>query len=1259
MGLFMEDMDFCWRVHAAGYRVRVITDAIAYHAQAASRHRRAVSVGRRVRMLDRRNGLLALLGNLPMRPMVKAAAGNVLVSLQRIAFFLLAKRLAAAMDESSALISVLCHPVRLIRMRARRSRGRRAAYSRVRADLPSGRSARRVVEFVLSTMSRSQPDTSGAHHASSDPTEDDSMLVDNGLGRRLLTSPSLLTFAALLAISLTVGRSLIGSGPLGGGALVPAWGGASNLWASYLQSFHPTGIGSTTAAPPWIAVIAAIATLLGGKAWLAIDVIVIGCVPLAGMTAMLAVRKVSTSPAVRVWASVTYALLPVATGIVASGRFGTAVAFIVLPLILAQVGRMITAAGPRATRAAWATGLLVAIGAAFVPLLWVVTVIACLAAAIIYRATRPGLLRNLVIAALTPPVLLLPWSLTLFSHPADLLLEAGLPQSGAPVGSLPARALMLLSPGGPGLPPYWITAGLVVAALAALLAGRGRRLIAAGWGIAVFGLLIAVLASHLTVRSAAAGQIVVWPGLPLALAALGLLLAAAVGAGALGRLLARVKGLGAVASGRGPWAALLALVACSTPLLAAVAWLSTGVSGPIHPVSKPVVPELVAATAGQGLQVRTLVVSSSGGRVSYLLLRGPSPSMADTALTPPVDAQRALSGAVAALTTPGGGQAADQARLLAELDIGYVLVQAPVGNLLASALSNVSGLRLYSTTSSYTLWQLDTPPARVMVREPGGAVVAIPSGQVGVSGAAVPAAGGTLLLSEPAGGWTASLNGHRLVEVPSPAGSWAQAFRLPKGGGKLSIGYSGFTRDLMLVVELLAFLVVVGLALPGIHVAEQEAPSARRAADAHMPRAAGSRHAVTGELAESGEPPAVAAAGRRTGLAGAAVAAGALQSRSQRLARSTRNRAGRGRLAARERARRAGRSMAGREMPADGQPRDAHPSAPRLADAWPYADQGDAPPDTRLADAWPHAAGESRQTPRSDLLRSEPLVSRDGGDHLDTGPRRGRLTGQPGRAMSYSDEPDRDLGRRLDSSATDPGGELHDGYAEESPGRRAPAAGRPPSGRSASGEWPYADLDAGAAGDRGAGYGRSPSGRSPSGQWPSLDPGDRGDGGERADADRSGWGQEQGTGAYGRADETRAMSGQRPYDEPELAHGAARPVRPDWQPDPDLGYREQREQRRGRLGSWRQARHRSGRPGRDRSAVEPPPAWPGADQALEPLPPVDGSSRRQTARSAWQPAEGGRSWADGGDQDWDDNQWSAPRTDHEAGYGPDYEGDSW
>ena len=66
MALFREDVDFCWRVHAAGFRVRVITDAVVFHAQAAARRRRAVSVGRRPQLLNRRNALLTLgFGNLP------------------------------------------------------------------------------------------------------------------------------------------------------------------------------------------------------------------------------------------------------------------------------------------------------------------------------------------------------------------------------------------------------------------------------------------------------------------------------------------------------------------------------------------------------------------------------------------------------------------------------------------------------------------------------------------------------------------------------------------------------------------------------------------------------------------------------------------------------------------------------------------------------------------------------------------------------------------------------------------------------------------------------------------------------------------------------------------------------------------------------------------------------------------------------------------------------------------------------------------
>ena len=73
----------------------------------------------------------------------------------------------------------------------------------------------------------------------------------------------------------------------------------------------------------------------------------------------------------------------------------------------------------------------------------------------------------------------------------------------------------------------------------------------------------------------------------------------------------------------------------------------------------------------------------------------------------------------------------------------------------------------------------------------------VASGAVGVSGASVPAAGGTLLLAEPAGGWSASVNGHALTPVASPAGSWAQAFRLPPGGGHADDQPNALLHDLV------------------------------------------------------------------------------------------------------------------------------------------------------------------------------------------------------------------------------------------------------------------------------------------------------------------------------------------------------------------------------------------------------------------------------------------------------------------------------
>ena len=708
----------------------------------------------------------------------------------------------------------------------------------------------------------------------------------------MLTRPGVLLTLALIVITIAAERSLVTAGTLSGGALLPAWEGSSSLWSQFLQAYHPAGIGSASAGPPYVGMLALLATVLLGKSWLAVNVLLLGCVPLAGISAFLALGRVAPSVAVRVWAAASYALLPVAFGAISAGRLGSAVAFALIPVIGMLAGRMFSQPRKLARRAAWATGLTVTVGTAFVPLLWPIAAAGAVVALLAFRGSVRALLANLAIVVLTPPVLLLPWLIQYLEHPSLLLLEAGLARPGLAAATLPARSLLLLSPGGPGLPPFWASAALVLAGLAALLASGRRKLVAAGWTVALLGFAAALLASRTTVTQPGGQQVVAWPGIALAVAAAGLLLAAAAGADGLGRALSSGgrSGVRRVASARGFPAAILALVACTAPVLGAAYWLMNGTSGPIGPATGQIVPSLVS-TAGSGRQLRTLVLTTgAGGKVSYLLLRGASPQFSYPDVTPVPAAQAALTKAVASLVAPGGGEAANQSQELARFDIGFVLVRAPIPGGLAGVLNSVSGLTEVSLTSSFDLWRLTTLPSRVSVIEPSGAVVQVGSGAIGVSGAPAPAAGGTVLLAEPAGGWSASVSGHALTPVASPAGSWAQAFRLPAGGGTLTISRNALWHDLVMALELLAFLFVAALALPGIRsTAEMEAAAAAAVAagsagpdaDAGNDEAAASRPDHAGPDGDEDDETA-GSPGREPAVAGAAAAASGRSGRQRR-----------------------------------------------------------------------------------------------------------------------------------------------------------------------------------------------------------------------------------------------------------------------------------------------------------------------------------------------------------------------------------------
>ena len=815
--LFRDDVDFCWRAQGAGYRVQVVTDAVLYHRELSARRRRDTANGqpRRLRQLDRRNALYVLAVNLPLLTMLRVMTGCVAGSLVRAAYFLMTKQLDLAAAQLYGVAGLFGHPLRLWRARRRRAAWRREGYSAARTFIPPGRTLAHLAEDIAGLVSSGPPQASGGtHQAASEEPEDEQFVDAQSVARRIVANPGVQLFVALTVIALVAERRLLGTSPLGGGALVPAWGSASRLWAEYLAGFHAVGVGSTASAPPYLAVVAALATVLGGQAWLAVDVLLLGCVPLAGMTAYLATRRLAMATAARVWLAAAYALLPVATGAVAAGRLGTAFAFVMLPLIGMSAARMVTAPRRQARRAAWATGLLIALGAAFAPLLWPLGVLGAVFVLAVRRGLSSNDRLNAAIVVVTPFLILFPWSLHLLTTPAAFLTEAGVQSPGLTSPALGPSALLLLSPGGPGLPPLWVTIGLGLAVAAALLPHRRSEVTVAGWCVAVVGLIAAIAVSRITVTPAGGGAPAKgWPGVAMAVAALGLLVAAAPAAQWLAETASRRSG--AVGGARKLLAGAALAAAASAPVLVAVYWVADGVRGPIGSVATPLLPAFVSASSSSGGQYRTLVLRPAGASLTYTLVRQSDPTLGEPELTAASAAAAALDRQVAALGAQQGADAGDPGLVLGDFGIKWVMLPGPVNQALAQRLDASVGLVPVSKAPAYDLWQVSGPVARVRVVAKDGTVTPLAAQPVGMTAVSAPAAGGTLVLAEPYGGWTAMLGGTALKPLPAPVNGWAQGFTLPAGGGQLVITRNDLARNVSLIAELVAVLAICVLALPG------------------------------------------------------------------------------------------------------------------------------------------------------------------------------------------------------------------------------------------------------------------------------------------------------------------------------------------------------------------------------------------------------------------------------------------------------------
>lgn len=838
--LFRDDLDLCLRAHLAGHRVVVATNAVVRHAGAASSGLRQPDVpGGQRRAIDRYGALYSLLANTDRHGLALGVPRLLVGSLLRSLLLFVGKRPGDAVDELHALLRLVRSLPRVVRVRSARA-GRRSLTVRQIRHLYAGRGAwaRYYSDAAGRGLQRMLGETAVRRRGvETGPSElGEEVEFGAGLLRRTLARPGVLLALGLTVVALVADRALLGNGLLQGGGLLPAPAGASDWWREYAASWHAVGPGTTDAAPPYLVVLALLSTICFGKPWFVVDVLMLGAVPLAAITAYLAARRLTSSTSLRLWGAATYALVPAMTGSVAGGRLGAVVGIILLPLVL-LAGARVLAVDPRrgGWRRAWGAGMLLAVATAFAPLLYVVTVPVLVIWALALRvsagpARRGSAIRRTaaaLVVAVVPPVLLLPWSISVAHRPSLLLGVAGMPVGGVHPPLSPPTALFVLWPGGPGLPPPWLYTPLLLAGLAGLLRLTGRARANIGWTLTFTGLAAALIVSGLTAGSPGGdGHVEGWSGIPTALMASGLVLAAVVAADGVRARLERRS-----FSWRQPLAGLLAVLSALVPVAAALAWLVRGADDPLQRGPATVLPAFVAADLDTPQHPRALVLGAAGSSTGsstlarYTVTTAVSPRLGQTDLVLPRDGRRALDRAVRALA---GGSDTSAAAALAAFGIRYVVVPAPGPAAdLVRGVDLTAGLSRESTTGSAAIWQVAPKVSWAQIIDPAlagdarrGAPIDVDAFAAHlptpvVSGAHIPAGSPQRLLTIAAvrdSGWTARLDGKPLP--PVTAFGWAQAWRLPGDGGRLTISHDAASRHWWLVGEGLLLLTVLALAMP-------------------------------------------------------------------------------------------------------------------------------------------------------------------------------------------------------------------------------------------------------------------------------------------------------------------------------------------------------------------------------------------------------------------------------------------------------------
>lgn len=735
--IFGNDIDFGWRAAKVGHATRVIPQAIVFHAEAAHRGlRRTELTGRHTHFQERRAALFTLLANMPGRRVPFQVVRLFLGSLLRALGFLVVRSPGEAADEVAAAASVMLRPGKIREARRRRAVDARAgAEHDVRHLLaPAWLPYRHGLDFLTDLGSAASlqaadvaerrraarsaggatPVEAGRERArettSVDVDDEDAYLQDSGFVARFLTNPVAVALLVFVVLAVVAARAAFGS--VTGGAISPVPADVSDWWRLHVEARHPLGTGTDVPAPAYVLPFALLATLLGGSTGAVVSLVMLVAVPFAawGAWRLLGVLGHLVDARglprwVRAWGAVTYALVPATSGAWGEGRFGTVVAAALLPWVTRAALGFADPERDGRWRAAWRTGLLLALATAFVPGVWLFALLAAVIVVGAGLAVAPRLLKDASVwgppaAAIgSVPVLLAPWLLPLLvtGSAPGLLLEAG----RLPVDDVFFSGLVTGRLGDHGA-PWWIGIVLVVLAVLALLPRATRVPVLVTWLTLLAAAVVAAALSFVAMRLPVVDT---RPSLGLFVVILqgGFVVATAMGADAFIRRLS--------AGDHPAWqravAGLLAVIAALVPLGGLVWWL-TDPHESVGQDETAVVPAYMQQSSQLGDEHGVLVLRGSVETgLDYRVRRGDGITMGEDEILALAEVDPGFHDTVTQLVSAPTPQVV---KALADDGIEYVVQPAPADGRVAAQLDATAGLDQASAENRATrAWRVDRP----------------------------------------------------------------------------------------------------------------------------------------------------------------------------------------------------------------------------------------------------------------------------------------------------------------------------------------------------------------------------------------------------------------------------------------------------------------------------------------------------------------------------------------------------------------------